>query len=65
MRVLSVNVSDPLALQNAIARSRTTGPGLLPVYRGGQGYCEGCREYRPRPALAVKGWRCKGCRASK
>jgi len=27
------HVSDPLALQNAIARSRTTGPGLLPVYR--------------------------------
>lgn len=43
------------------AERRKSGPGIF-VYSGKR-FCETCQQFKPRGTrVAVKGWKCDGCR---
>lgn len=61
---MKLGIHTPFALHVELDRTRRPGPAI-PVYRPGHGYCESCREYKPRAGKANKGWRCASCKESK
>lgn len=37
---------------------------VLGRYRPGHGFCETCKQVKPRKGKAVKGWKCRECRGA-